>query len=81
MDMLDLLWGGVNLLLSLSLTTFKAHVDGADTLILDTAVNDELLVSKGLDTVLEFEFLLIAFDRGGNLSSKINELEKMIREI
>jgi hypothetical protein len=51
-------------------------VDGADTLILDTAVNDELLVSKGLDTVLEFEFLLIAFDRGGNLSSKINELEK-----
>ena len=56
-------------------------MDGADTLILDTAVNDELLVSKGLDTVLEFEFLLIAFDRGGNLSSKINELEKMIREI
>jgi len=70
--MLNLLWGSVNLLLSLSLTTFKAHVNGADTFIFDSAVNDELLVSKGLDTVLEDEFFLVAFNRSGNLSFQVS---------
>ena len=68
-DMLNFLWGSVNLLLSLSLTTIKRHVDGADSLIFDTAVNDELLVSKGLDTELELEVLLVALDGSSNLSS------------
>ena len=78
-DMLDLLWGGVNLLLSLSLTTVKGHVDGADALVLNTAVDDELLVSKGLDTVLELEVLLVALDGGSNLSSIDKRVRKVIK--
>lgn len=67
MLVLDLLWGGVNLLLSLSLTTVKRHVDGALSLIHDSAINEELLVLECLDSVLEVKVLGIAFDGAGNL--------------
>jgi len=74
-DMLNFLWGSVNLLLSLSLTTIKRHVDGADTFVFNTAVNDELLVIEGLDTELELNILEFSVDGGGNLSP----INKMIR--
>ena len=54
-------------------------MDGADALVLNTAVDDELLVSKGLDTVLELEVLLVALDGGSNLSSKDKRVRKMIK--
>ena len=77
--MLNFLWGGVNLLLSLSFTTIKGHVNGADTFVLNTAVNDKLLVSKGLDTELELEILLIALNLISNLSSISQKLENFIK--
>lgn len=69
--MLNLLWGSVNLLLSLSLTTIKRHVDGADSFIFDTAVNDELLVFEGLDTILDLHILEFSIDGSGNLSLQV----------
>jgi hypothetical protein len=61
----DSLWGGVNLLLSLSLTTIKAGMDGDDTFVFNTAVNDEIFILEELDTVLKGE---VTFDF--NLGSK-----------
>ena len=61
----DSLWGGVNLLLSLSLTTVKTGVNRDDTFIFDAAVDNEIFVLEDLDTVLEGE---ITFNF--NLSSK-----------
>jgi len=52
-------------------------VDGALSLIHDSAVNEELLVLECLDTVLEADFLGIALDGGGNLFPKKSGLEKV----
>jgi hypothetical protein len=44
-------------------------MDGADTFVFDTAVNEELLILKGLDTILDLNFFGIALHLVGNLSS------------
>jgi len=55
--MSDLLWGGVDLLLSLSLTTVKGLVDGDNSLVEDSAVGKELLGLEGSNTVLKNEII------------------------
>ena len=77
--MLDLLWGGMDLLLSLSLTTFEAHVDGALSLVLDSAIDKELLVLECLDTVLEVKVHGIAIDGSGNLFPKNMMVRKWLQ--
>ena len=64
---LDLLGLGVDLLLSLSLTSIKRHVDRDDSLVEDASVSKELLALKGLDSVLELDLVGVNLEVGGNL--------------
>ena len=66
-DVRNSLGSGVDLLLSLSLTTIEGHVDGDLTLIDDTAVNKLLVTLKGSDTELELESLLVGTELLGDL--------------
>lgn len=63
----DLLWCGMWLLLLLSLTTVKGHVDGDDSLIENTGIANEFVILKGSDTVLEFHIIGGDVNLVGNL--------------